>query len=155
MLQKSQPRDIDQSLIKEIVDQVENIVLILSDFVRSIRLISRSIMTSQLVFMKLVAILVILYRSAHWNNNNYISLFITVYLYLAGVKIDIITLFNHLGLFILHNVLLKKLREITKSNATWIKVQVSNYRLVGSWDNFEYQEKICIEKGLAILLSSA
>lgn len=75
-------------------------------------------MTSQLVSIKLVAILVILCKLTYRNNSNYVPLLIALYLYLASARIDAITLFNHLGLFVLHNVLLRKLREITKSSTT-------------------------------------
>ena len=142
MLQTGQPGDVDRGPLEEIVDQAENTAPMLSSLVRSVGPTSRSAMTSQLVSMKLVAILIILCRSAHRNNSNYIPLLIALYLYLAGARIDAITLLNHLGLSVLHNVLLRKLREITRSSAAWIKAQASNCRLVGSWDNFEYRENV-------------
>lgn len=121
MLQIGQPGDVDWGSLKEIVNQAENTVPILSSLVKNIGSILRLAMTSHLVFMKFVAILIILYRSAHWNNSNYISLFIALYLYLADARIDAITLFNHLGFFVLHNMILKKLHKIIRWSAAWIK----------------------------------
>ena len=117
MLQTGQPGDIDRDPLEEIVDQVENTALMLSSLVRSVGPTSRSTMTSQLVSIKLVAILIILCRLAHWNNNNYIPFLIALYLYLVGARIDSITLLNYLDLSVSHNVILRKLHEITRSNA--------------------------------------
>lgn len=89
----------------------------LLSLVKNVELILKSIITFQLVSMKLVAILVILYKSTYQNKSNYILFFIIFYLYLASTKINTITFYNYLGLFVLHNVLLKKLRKITKSSA--------------------------------------
>lgn len=82
---------------------------------------SRSLLTSHLTLMKLLAIFVIIYKSAHWNNSNYIPLLVAIYIYLAGAKVDIITLFNRLGFSVSYNVLLKKLKGITTSSAAFIK----------------------------------
>lgn len=65
-------------------------------------------MFSHLVSIKLIAILVILCRSAHQNNSNYFSLFLTLYLYFASARIDIIILFNYFRLLVLYKVFLKK-----------------------------------------------
>ena len=62
---------------------------------------------------KFVAILAIHSRSAHRNNSNYLTFFIVLYLYLASAKIDTITSLNYLGLFVLYDVLQKKLKAIT------------------------------------------
>lgn len=96
----------------------------------------------QLVLMKLVTILVILCKSAHRNNSNYLPLLIALYLYSAGTKIDAITLFNHLGISVLYNVLIKTLRGISLSSMKLIKEQSTNCRLVGAWDNFEYRKNV-------------
>lgn len=114
----------------------------LSSFVESVRPTSRSALTSQLISIKLVAILVILYKSAHQNNSNNILFLIALYFYSADAKIDAIIFLNHLDLFVWHNMLLKKLYEIIRSNATWIKAQASNNRLVRLWHNFEYWENV-------------
>lgn len=82
--------------------------------------------------MKVVAIFVILCRSAHQNASNYFPLLVAIYLYLAGAKVDAITLLNHLGFSILYNVLLRKLEDIKASSTAFIKEQVSNCKLVGT-----------------------
>lgn len=66
--------------------------------------------------MKIVAILVILCRSAHRNNSNYLPLLIALYLYSAGARVSAITLLNHLGLSVSSDVLQKKLKDITTSS---------------------------------------
>lgn len=96
--------------------------------------------------MKLVAILVLICRLAHQNNSNYISLSIAIYLYLAGIQIDTITLFNYLGISVLYSVLIKKLRNITMSSVAFIKKQASNNRLIGTCDNFEDQENVASKR---------
>lgn len=106
--------------------------LLLTSIVQSIGLLSMSAMIFHLALMKLLAILVILYRSAHWNNSNYFPLPVAIYLYLAGVKVDAITLLNCLGLSILYYVLLKRLRSIILARATFIKQQVTHCKLVGT-----------------------
>ena len=65
-----------------------------------------------------------------------------MYWYLAGAKVDAITLLNHFGLSVLYNSLFKKLRDIKTHSATFIKQQATNWKLVGSWDKFEYKENI-------------
>lgn len=82
--------------------------------------------------------MVILSRSAHQNNSNYVPLLIALYMYSAGAQVDVITLFNHLDLSVSYDVLQKKLHNVTKSTTMWIKRQGSNRKLVGSWDNFEF-----------------
>lgn len=116
IFQTNQTEDINQGLFEEIVDQTENTAAILSSLVKNVRPTSRSAMISQLVSIKSVLILIILCRSAHQSNSNYIPLLIALYLYLASVKINTITLLNYLGLSVLYNVLFKKFREIIKSS---------------------------------------
>lgn len=99
-------------------------------------------LTSHLAFyqasMKLLTILVDICRSVYQNISNYIPLFMAMYLYSAGTKADAITLLNYFRLLVSYNLLLKKLRDIKAYSTTFIKKQTSNYKLVGSWDNFEY-----------------
>lgn len=109
-------------------------------------LTSKSLLISHLASMKLLAILVIICRSAYWNNNNYILLLVVMYMYSASVKLDRITFFNHLNLFILYNVVLWKLRGISISSAAFIKERVSSCKFIGIWDNFEYWENIARKK---------
>ena len=82
--------------------------------------------------MKLLTILVVMYRSAYWNNSNYISLLVVIYLYSTGAKVDAIILLNHLGLSVLYNSPLQKLRDIKAQSTAFIKKQASNCKLVGS-----------------------
>ena len=96
--------------------------------------------------MKLLVILVILCRWAHWNNNNYFSFLIAIYLYSTGAKVDAITLLNYLGLSVSYNVLLKRLKTIMSSSNTFIKQQPTNYKFVETWDNFKYGKKVAIER---------
>lgn len=72
----------------------------------------------RLVGIMIVTILVILCRSAHRNNSNYIFLLIAIYMYSAGAQVDIITLLNHLGLSVSYDILQKKLKEVTTSIIT-------------------------------------
>ena len=65
-----------------------------------------------------------------------------MYLYLADAWVHPITLFNHFGLSILYKVFLRKLKDIKTLSTTFIKEQTSNYKLVGTWDNFEYWKNI-------------
>lgn len=103
---------------------------------------SRRSSDSHVVSMKLVTILVILCRSAHRNNSNFLPLLIALYLYSAGAQVDAITLLNRMGLTVSYDVLLHKLKAIASDSALWIKQQASNLRLVGTWDNFEYRENV-------------
>lgn len=96
--------------------------------------------------MKLVAILVILYRSAHQNNSNYILLFIAIYLYSVRARVNAIIFFNHLGLLVSYNVFLRKVKSITISSATFIREQAFNNKLVGMWDNFKYRKNVTGKK---------
>lgn len=65
------------------------------------------------IAMKLIRILVILCQSTYKNNSNFLPLLIALYLYFADAQVDTIILLNHLGLFILYPVLLKKFYNIT------------------------------------------
>lgn len=69
-----------------------------------------------------------------------------MYLYSARARVDAITFLNHLGLSVLYNILLRKLRSITTFNAAFIKKQAFNNKLVGMWDNFGYRENVAGKK---------
>lgn len=84
--------------------------------------------------MKLVTIFVILCRSAHRNNSNYLPLLIALYLYSAGARVDAITLLNHRGISVFHNTLQQKLKNISSKSPQWIKMQATNPKLVGTWE---------------------
>ena len=96
--------------------------------------------------MKLIVIFVILCKLAHWNNSNYISLLIAMYLYLARAQDNVKILLNYLGLLILYKVFFKKLRNITTSNTLFIQEQAFNNKVVSMWDNFEYRKNIVCKK---------
>lgn len=66
----------------------------ISSLVLSIDFISKSLLIFHLVSIKLLAIFIIIYKSAHQNNSNYNLFFIVMYIYLEGVKIDVIIFFN-------------------------------------------------------------
>lgn len=74
-----------------------------------------------MALIKLVTILVIVYKSAYLNNSNYIPLLIKMYLYSAGTQIDAITLLDHLGISVLSTVFMKKSRDITTSSIVFMK----------------------------------
>lgn len=103
-------------------------------------------MTSHFASMKLLAILVIFYKSAHWNNSKRFLFLVIIYFYLAKAKIDAITLLNYLGLSILYNMLLKKLKSITLANTTFIKQQAINCKLIDICNNFKYCKNVISEK---------
>lgn len=52
-------------------------------------------------------------------------------MYFARAKVDAITFFNNLGLFVLCKVLLKKFRDITLASKLYIKKQANNTQHVG------------------------
>ena len=106
---KSQPGDLDREPLESIVDQAKETAPLITSMMFSLRSNSNTCLTSHLASMKLLAVLIIMCRSAHRNNSNYITLLVAMYLYSAGVKVDAITLLNHLGLSVLYNSLLRKL----------------------------------------------
>lgn len=63
-------------------------------------------------------------------------------MYSTGARVNINILFNYLGLLILYDVLQRKIKSITDSSKSWIKNQITNCKLVGSWDNLEFRENI-------------
>lgn len=76
---------LNQKPWKTIVSQVKKMASLLTSLVLSVGpttlLISH---ISHVISMKFIPILVIIYKLAHPNNNNYILLFIEIYLYSAG-----------------------------------------------------------------------
>ena len=143
MIKNLESGALDQEPLETIVSQAKETALLLTSLVLNVGPTTFSTPhTSHVVSMKLVAILVIMCRSANQNNSNYIPLLIAMYLYSAGAQIDAITLLNHLGISVSYNVLMRKLTNITTFSVAFIKEQASNNRLVGTWDNFEYQENI-------------
>lgn len=147
-IKTNQPGDLDRAPLETIVSQAKEKALLITSFVLSVgpTTTSSTPLTFHLASMKFVAILVIMCRSAHRNNSNYVPLLVAMYLYSAGARVDAITLLNHLGLFVSYNVLLKTLRDIKTSSAAFIKEQASNCKLVGTWDNFEYRENVAGER---------
>lgn len=139
MIKNLKSGTLDREPLETIVSQAKEKAPLLTSLVLSIGPTTFSTPhTSHLALMKLVTILVIMCRSAHQNNSNYIPLLIAMYLYSAGARIDAITLLNYLGISVSYSVFMRKLRNITTSSAAFIKEQASNNRLVGTWDNFEY-----------------
>lgn len=89
-----------------------------------------STLKSHIIFhltsIKLLSIFIIICRSFYYNNSTYILLFMIIYIYSVGTKVDTITFVNQLDLFVLYNILLRKFIGITISNAIFIKEQVFN-----------------------------
>lgn len=129
-MKSNQLGDLDQASLEYIVSKAKKLASIITSLILGTGLTLKSPLTSHLVSMKLLAIFVIIYRSTHQNFNNYVSLYIIIYMYSAGAKIDTITVFNYPGLFILYNLVLKKLRSIITSSATSIKKEASNCKLI-------------------------
>ncbi len=77
--------------------------------------------SSYLASMKLIIIFVIMYKLAYQNNSNYLSVFMSMYLFFADAQVDIIILLNHFGLFILYNIFLRILRNIKILSIAFIK----------------------------------
>lgn len=144
---------LDWKPLEKIVNQAKETASLLTSLVLSIGpTTSSTSVTIPVTSLKLVAILVILCKSTHQNNNNYILFLIAMYLYSAGAQVNPITLLNHLGLSVLYNVFLSKLRSITISSATFIKEQAFNNKLLDMWDNFKYKKNVA-DEGLEIFLS--
>lgn len=70
--------------------------------------------------------LVTLCQLAYENNSNYFPFFVVLYMYLAGAKIDTITLLNHFDLSIPYKILQNKLYKIIFMEKKWIKQQGNN-----------------------------
>lgn len=128
---------------EKILNLVKVTTLLLISLVFSVESITFSTsVTIYLASIKLIAIFVILCRLAHWNNSNYISLIITIYVYLAIAQVDAITFLNHLWLSVLYKILLKKLRNIITFSSIFIKVQVSNNKVVSKWNNSRFKKNV-------------
>lgn len=111
----SRPREVNQEPLKRIIEHARSKALMLTSLVCSM---GPSTMTSDsnIISMKLVAILVILYRSVHRNNSNYLLSFIALYVYSAGARTDAIILLNYLGVSISYDALIRKLKGIAAEN---------------------------------------
>lgn len=66
----------------------------MTSLILDVGLTLRSSSISYLTSIKLLEILVIIYRSAHHNNSNEILLFMAMYIYLTDTKVDIIIFLN-------------------------------------------------------------
>lgn len=99
--------DVNQIPLQKIVNVAINTAPLLCKMITAVGPLSwhALVNTSHLAAISIISVLVILCRSANENNSNYISLFIALYLYLFGVQVDAITLWNHLSLLVLYNVL--------------------------------------------------
>lgn len=123
---KSWLGNLNRELLEDIVNQAKKTSLLIINMMLSLKSHSDTYLTSHLLSIKLLAFVIIMCKSAHRNNSNYISFLVAMYLYSAGAKVDAITLLNHLGFFVLYNSLLKKLRDIKTYSATFIKQQATN-----------------------------
>lgn len=146
LIKNNQSGDPNQASLENLIFEAKELAPIMTSLVFGIIPILRSLLTSHLALMKLLAILVIICKSAYWNNSNYVSLLMAMYIYSADAKVDAITFLNCFNLFVLYNMLLRKWRGITTSNAAFIKEQASNCKLIGMWDNFKYWENIAEKK---------
>lgn len=119
---KQIPGDIDRQPLENIISVAKYTAPLLASLVIRIGPTTFSSMISmQRSETKLVAILAILCRLAHRNNSNYLPLFVALYLYSAGARIDAITLLNHLGIFVSYDILQKKLKAVTSLGMVWIR----------------------------------
>lgn len=142
-IKSNQPRNLDWALTKSIVSQTKEKSTLMTSVILSVSLLTTLTPSIfHLTFMKLVAILVIMCKSAYQNNSNYFPFFVIIYLYSTNTHVDAITLFNHLSLFILYNIFLKTPRNIKALSTIFIKQQASNSNLVGKWNNLEYRENV-------------
>lgn len=137
------PGRVNKTPLEEIEDVAKKEAPLISSMVLSVGPTTSSrFSSSNVLSMKLVAILVILCRFAHRNNSNYFPLLVALYMYSSGARVDAITLLNPLGLLVSYPVLLRKLANITATSQKWIKQQATNCQLVGTWDNFEFRENV-------------
>lgn len=76
---------LDREPLETIVSKAKETAPLLISLILSVEpTTSSASITTHLAFMKLIAILVILYKLAHQNNSNYVPLLIAMYLYLVG-----------------------------------------------------------------------
>lgn len=118
---KDRPGNLDREPLESIVNQAKKTASLITSMILSLRSNSNTRLPSHLALMKLLAVLVIMCKSAHRNNSNYIPLLVAMYLYSAGAKVDAITLLNYLGLSVSYNSLIRKLRDIKAHSAVFIK----------------------------------
>lgn len=112
MIKNNQPENLNRALLEKIIFKVKKLVPIMTSLIFSVSPILKNPLTSHLASIKLLAIFVITNKSVYWNNNNYIPLFVAIYIYSASTKVNTITFFNRLDFFVLYNVLLRKLRNV-------------------------------------------
>lgn len=117
--------------LEKIVNQAEEKISLLINLVLSIRLTTFLIsVITYLVSMKRIAISIILYRLAHWNNSNYIFLLIIIYWYSTRAWVNGITFLNQFSLSVLYNIFLGKLISIIISSTVFIKEQAFNNKFI-------------------------
>lgn len=108
---------VNKTSLDEIEDVAKKEAPLISSMVLNVGLTTSSCLSSSNVLsIKLVAILVILCQSAHQNNSNYFLLLVALYMYFSSVRVDAITLLNHFGLLVSYLVLLRKLANITATS---------------------------------------
>lgn len=109
--------DFDWALLEGLVNIAKTTVPMLTSLVNSIGLLIISSNSAHLVSIKLMVILVVLCRSAHWNNSSYFPLLIALYFYSFDTCIDAITFLNHLGLSVSYDTFQYKLKSILSASA--------------------------------------
>ena len=137
----SRPGEVNREPLQRIVEHAKFKAPMLTSLVCNVGPLTMT-SNSNIISIKLVAIFVILCRLVHRNNNNYLPSLIVLYVYSAGTQTDAITLLNHLGVGILYNTFIRKLKGIVAETHQWTKQQSSNPKLVGTWDNFEYCKNV-------------
>lgn len=145
LIKNNQLRDLDWATLDNIISELKKLILIIASFILSASPILKILLTSHLASIKLLAIFVIIYKSANQNNRNYILLLVVIDMYSASIKIDAIIL-NCFALLVSYNMLLKMLRDITISSIAFIKEQSSNLNLIDIWNKFEYWENLARER---------
>lgn len=122
--------NLNQEPLEDILNQAKKTAPLLTNMVLGLNSNFDAYLSSYLAFhqgsMKLLSILLVMCKLACWNNSNYILLLLAIYLYSASAKVDTITLLNHLGLSVLYNLLLQKLRDIKANSMVFIKKQAGN-----------------------------
>ncbi|MCJ1470909.1 hypothetical protein MMC07_009557 [Pseudocyphellaria aurata] len=126
------------------VAKASRLAPLLTNFITSISPASRAATEygQHVTDMKIITVLTILCRSAHRNNSHYLPLQLALYLYSTGARVDVLALFNNLGLLVSNNVLQNQLANLASKRMRMIKDQNTNRKLVGTCDNFEYRENV-------------
>lgn len=109
----SNKRDINLEFLERMMASIKKMAPLLISLILSVKSLLKSKRALYLTLIKVLAILIIFYRSIYENNSNYFLLLVAIYFYFVRAKVDTIILFNHLSILILYNILLKKLRNIT------------------------------------------